>query len=438
MNKENQKEIKAQKSDVFENSFKVDLIDSCTIENGIISLSEYEKTQAELTYLELNEYPSFFIPASGSGSRMFKFLFEWLKDEIDTEDVQSFFNNAEKLPFFSSLVTNIIDKEDFVNEVLQKFSELPKGLIPFFNSDGASQTSFQAQIRQSKQLAGEKVKIHFTVQQSFLTKIEENISEKLANISFSFQDELTNSFCFHENQELVIENGDELRRPAGHGALLNNLNAVQGDLILMKNIDNIQDESSSLATISAWKQTIGVLILFKKDLKKLMDNFTTKGLVEINDKYQFLSKEEEANFSSEDLKLICNRPTRVCGMVTNEGEPGGGPFWIKDSNGITKQIIEKAQFKEDENQSEIVKRSSHFNPVFIALSKTNIHDEPLDLMSFRDDSKFFIVNKSHKGKEILYRELPGLWNGSMSNWNTLFLKVSSNVFTPVKSVLDLI
>ena len=342
------------------------------------------------------------------------------------------------MPFFSSLVTNIIDKEDFVNEVLQKFSELPKGLIPFFNSDGASQTSFQAQIRQSKQLAGEKVKIHFTVQRSFLTKIEENISEKLANISFSFQDELTNSFCFHENQELVIENGDELRRPAGHGALLNNLNAVQGDLILMKNIDNIQDESSSLATISAWKQTIGVLILFKKDLKKLMDNFTTKGLVEINDKYQFLSKEEEANFSSEDLKLICNRPTRVCGMVTNEGEPGGGPFWIKDSNGITKQIIEKAQFKEDENQSEIIKRSSHFNPVFIALSKTNIHDEPLDLMSFRDDSKFFIVKKSHKGKEILYRELPGLWNGSMSNWNTLFLKVSSNVFTPVKSVLDLI
>ena len=276
------------------------------------------------------------------------------------------------------------------------------------------------------------------MQPNFLTEIEENVSGKSPNISFSFQDGDTNAFCFYKNEELVEENGIKLRRPAGHGALLKNINEVKGDLVLMKNIDNIQGESNSSSTVLAWKRAVGVLVLFKKELKTLMSNFTTKSLVELNTKYQFLSKEEEADFNREDLALICNRPTRVCGMVTNEGEPGGGPFWIKHATGVTKQIVEKAQFNEGEKQSEIVNRSSHFNPVFIALSKTNIDNEPLDLVNFRDDSKFFVVNKSHKGKEILYRELPGLWNGSMSNWNTLFLEVPLSVFTPVKSVLDLI
>jgi len=125
-------------------------------------------------------------------------------------------------------------------------------------------------------------------------------------------------------------------------------------------------------------------------------------------------------------------------MVINEGEPGGGPFWIEDEQGVSNQIIENSQISKSAYQQDIVQTSSHFNPVFIAVSKTDIEGRKLDLMQFRDDSKFFVVKKTHQGKEIFYRELPGLWNGGMSNWNTIFLEIPDIVFTPVKSVLDLL
>lgn len=150
-------------------------------------------------------------------------------------------------------------------------------------------------------------------------------------------------------------------------------------------------------------------------------------LRELNDKYQFISPDLIGEMSIDSIQQFLKRPSRVAGMVKNEGEPGGGPFWIKGENGVTNQIIEKSQIKEQSDQEQIVRDSSHFNPVFIALSKTDAFGNKLNLLDFRDDSKFFVVKKSHQGKEIFYRELPGLWNGGMSNWNTIFLEIPSSV-----------
>ena len=182
---------------------------------------------------------------------------------------------------------------------------------------------------------------------------------------------------------------------------------------------------------------MSLLTKFKTELLALSKDFSTKSLIELNQQYQFIASELVSDMTVDSIKKFLNRPTRIAGMVKNKGELGGGPFWISDENGVTNQIIEKAQIKDLDTQQEIVQKSSHFNPVFIAISKTDAFGNKLNLLDFRDDSKFFVVKKSHKGKDILYRELPGLWNGGMSNWNTIFLEIPSTVFSPVKSVLDL-
>ncbi|MDC0100689.1 DUF4301 family protein, partial [Crocinitomicaceae bacterium] len=155
-------------------------------------------------------------------------------------------------------------------------------------------------------------------------------------------------------------------------------------------------------------------------------------------KYDFLSGMEMDAFDEARLSELTSRPSRVCGMVKNEGALGGGPFWINDNGVVTKQIIEGVQISGEEDQQAILKLSSHFNPVFIALSKTDVNDKPLDLMSFIDASKNLVVTRSHKGSEIMYRELPGLWNGAMSDWNTIFLEIPVEVFSPVKTANDLL
>jgi hypothetical protein len=153
--------------------------------------------------------------------------------------------------------------------------------------------------------------------------------------------------------------------------------------------------------------------------------------------YQILPEEDIAGFNKAKLLTLASRPTRVCGMVKNEGEPGGGPFWIHDNGIVTKQIIEKAQISDDRNAQIIAKQSSHFNPVFMVVSKSDTNGNILDLDLFKDDSKYFVVSKSHKGMDVHYRELPGLWNGSMSNWNTIFVEIPLEVFSPVKTINDL-
>ncbi|HIP31333.1 MAG TPA: DUF4301 family protein [Crocinitomicaceae bacterium] len=431
------KDIIDQRNQVFEQEFQVELASSCTVGNGILRLDGVAKENARIAFEESNDKPSFFIPASGSGSRMFKFLYQWLEDGIETEDVKLFFTELPNFPFFGELAASLSDRKAIVSEVLEKFSTMPKGLIPFHRYENEVRTAFQEHLAQAKDFLGEDAQIHFTVQKEFESDISENIVED-KHVSFSYQNDETDAYCFDESGELIKEGEEYLRRPAGHGALLENLNAIDSDLVLLKNIDNIQHSSKSRTSKETWRLAIGTLLNFKKDVQKLANDFSSEKLSKLNEAYQFLSKNQLVSFKEKDLQTILNRPTRICGMVKNEGEPGGGPFWIADKQGVSNQIIEKAQIKNSKEQQVIVQRSSHFNPVFIVVSKTDVQGNKLDLMQFRDNSKFFVVKKTHKGKEIFYRELPGLWNGSMSNWNTIFLEIPSDVFTPVKSILNLL
>ncbi|MBL1281457.1 MAG: DUF4301 family protein [Fluviicola sp.] len=431
------KDIIEQHAQVFEREFQVELTASCTVGNGIVRANKEVIAKARTAFDSLSQQASFFVPASGSGSRMFGFLYQWLNGGLETQEIQHFFNELPNFPFYGELKTVNSDKKAIVEEILQKFSAIPKGLIPFHQYNGEVRTAFQEHLAQAKDFLGESARIHFTVQQEFKDAISKNIGSG-EQISFSYQNDETDAYCFDANGEVMKENEEFLRRPAGHGALLENLNAIDNDIVLIKNIDNIQHFSKVEKTKDAWKLSVGILVNFKNDLQKLTSDYSFEKLKVINENYQFLSKEQLENFKKEDLQGILIRPTRVCGMVLNEGEPGGGPFWSVDKQGVSKQVIEKSQIDKSDAQQEIVQKSTHFNPVFIAVSKTDVFGNKLDLMQFRDDSKFFVVKKTHKGKEIIYRELPGLWNGSMSNWNTIFLEIPQEVFTPVKSVLDLL
>ena len=437
MSVETKKDIIDQRNQVFEKTFKVDLKDSCNIGTGILRLNDLMLKEVRSTFINAEFSSSFFIPASGSGSRMFKFLFQWLENEVETKEISHFFQELDEFPFKSELTSDGTDNRELVKEILNKYSTLPKGLIPFHKYPNEIRTAFQEHVSQAKLFFGDDVKIHFTIQQKSEGLILENLGLN-NNISFSYQNDETDAFCFDNGKEIVKEGNQFLRRPAGHGALLENLNALDEDVILLKNIDNIQHGSKSKPTKDTWSSAVGTLLLFQNELKEIAKNYSIEKLIELNNKFQFLSQEALQNFTHKDFQNIISRPTRVCGMVKNEGEPGGGPFWVSDENGISNQIVEKAQIKNDDSQLKIVQSSSHFNPVFIALSKTDCKGNPLDLLKYRDDSKFFVVKKTHKGKDILYRELPGLWNGSMSNWNTIFLEIPQEVFTPVKSVLDLL
>lgn len=443
MPKELNEEMILQKKQVFSSDSKVNLSAACTPENGILVLSELDKQKAIQEYNDSSVKPVFFIPASGSGSRMFQFLFEWLETNVETPLVKSFFERVEEMPFFKTNNLELKDKEAFVRQLLDtsqlNLGERPKGLVPFHEEEGTYFSAFQDQVRQAFQLTQNETEINFTIQPQFEAEIKTHLeSLKLSvQLNFSYQEESTNAFCFDENHDLIETNGIPLRRPAGHGALLENLNKIDSDIILIKNIDNVQHTSKSELTVDTWKEATGVLLQFQRELKELSKNYSIEKLNALNTVYQFLSPTEIAKMNETKLASLVNRPSRVCGMVKNEGEPGGGPFWVEANGKVTKQIIEKIQISNDSDQQEIVSGSTHFNPVFIVASKTDCYGKRLDLINFRDNDAFFVVEKSQLGKKVFYRELPGLWNGAMSNWNTIFLEIPSETFSPVKTIVDL-
>ena len=438
MSIETKKAILIEKKQVFEQTFIVDLIQSCSIENGILKLTQEEKQYYTDFFKKNISTISFFIPASGSGSRMFAFLYKWLENGEETAQISQFFEKMTLFPFFNELIAAKKNKKEIVEEIIQRFASLPKGLIPFHSYKNGVRTAFQEHATQIKCFFGKESMIHFTVQKDFEEDIQKNL-ENFSEVSFSYQNDETDAYCFDENKDVVKQQGEFLRRPAGHGALLENLNKLNSDIIVIKNIDNVQHFSKAETFHSTSQELIGLLKSFKIELKKLLSDFSIENLKNLNQRFPFLQETDVEKMTYDDVLVFSKRPTRVCGMVKNEGEPGGGPFWISAKKGMNNQIIEKAQIDfENEQQLAIVQESSHFNPVFITLSKTDVNGNLLDLMKFRDESKIFVVSKNYKGKKIFYRELPGLWNGSMSNWNTIFVEIPLAVFTPVKSVMDLL
>jgi len=467
--------------------------DAASVGNGIIRLNKEElKRRIDLYNIkvEQNIKPLKFIPASGAASRMFKSLFEGLESfekdipekEILTENraAKEFADKFDDFAFATDL-KNIIQKNseeinckneiDFLlNKKGLNYGSLPKGLLKFHLYETEARTPFEEHLVEGAKYAKDNngiAKLHFTVSpehqpefEKLLEKIKESYEKELNvnfDISFSQQKPSTDTIAVDLNNNPFRENdGSLLFRPGGHGALIENLNDLDADIIFIKNIDNVVPDRLKKPTIDYKKALAGVLLknqeklfLYQKELNEkhpvalssaflaAASNFLENTLNTKPAKNQYYTEKEELFHY---LKEKYNRPLRVCGMVKNEGEPGGGPFWAQNSDGtISLHVVESSQIdSESVQQKQIVKNATHFNPVDLVCATKNYKGEKFNLTEFTDPATGFISKKSKDGKELKAQELPGLWNGAMSNWNTLFVEVPIETFNPVKTVNDLL
>ncbi len=443
----------------------LNVIRPCRVNDGItqldaISFSKY------ITYFEAkknNKKITFFIPASGSGSRMFGNLYDYIQNKNNSnsdtiEFIEQLLNNIERFSFYNklsqsfkdNLKAGLVDIEKLVNFILFEeglnFGDLPKGLIPFHLYGKFIINPFQEHILQGTKIAGEKANFHFTINEKYKTEINHSIQilKEITGIDFSStyseQNPETHSTAFNQNNEVAKENNIPIIRPSGHGALIHNLNSIQSDLIFIKNIDNIQHYNKANTALATKKALGGLLLNFQADVFHFLNSINESNwenlALKLNTHYNLSIS--DANLQSKDwLFTYFNRPIRVCGMVKNEGQAGGGPFWTADKEGNeSKQIIEKAQFSP--SQLSIILHATHFNPVDIVCSTVTYTNTKFNLLDFVNEELYFIVNKTQNGQNIKYIENPGLWNGGMYNWLTLFYEINSSCFSPVKTVLDLL
>lgn len=427
-----------------------------------------------------------FVPASGAASRMFKFLFEYLEDaHSNVDEVEKFIGNIEYFAFYEDLkeslnrkgisIENAIWRKDYtaiVKELLEPqgldYGNLPKGLIKFHRYQDHSRTPVEEHMVEGANYsinADDTVRIHYTVLPEHKDKFETHVVSKVPayedffrvkyQTGYSFQEESTDRVAVDKDNNLFRNaDGSLLFRPGGHGALLNNLNRLHDDVVFIKNIDNVVPDKYKVVTYDYKKTLAGLLVdyqkkifnylgqleeqqdLSHKDLQGML-NFLKNGLHVLPPNDLDVSNSEVL---AEYLFRKFNRPLRVCGMVKNQGEPGGGPFWVKDSDGsISLQIVEKSQVNmEDINQKIILEDSTHFNPVDIVCGLKDFRGRKFDLFQYRDSSAGIITHKSKDGKTLKAQELPGLWNGGMAYWNTVFVEVPLITFNPVKTVNDLL
>ena len=474
------------------------LVEAASIGNGILRLDNsdqddyiglFEDSRNSLSLVK-------FVPASGAASRMFKFLFEFLKQfDCEKDSINAyinknkgsglaiFFAGLEKLPFFEEVVHKLHEvipnfnelsydekRVEFIKTMLDvdrlNYSAYPKGLLPFHRYREHVSTAFEEHLFEASLYASSNnvANVHFTISQDHNKEfdkefkyIEEDVEEQTQmtfNISFSNQKKATDTIAIKTNDELYREaNGKLLFRASGHGALLENLNALDYDLIFIKNIDNVIVSKHHEELAKYKKILAGVLIEAQRDVFEFL-NQLDKGDVDENtcsliaeflrDRFNQIIAEEFSTFSIEKkieyLKDRLNRPIRVGGIVKNEKEPGGGPFWVEDEEGnISLQIVEFAQINlKDETQKNIVKSATHFNPTDFVCGIKNYRGEVFDLKKFVDPNANFITTKSRFDQEIKALERPGLWNGSMAYWNSIYVEVPLLTFNPVKTVNDLL
>ncbi len=409
-----------------------------------------------------------FVPASGAATRMFKRLISFHQEpnlknlnEGDFYSVKSGFEKIEIFAFFNTLKSscaNLENLEQLADKILYSglgYAGIPKGLIEFHQYDNQSRTAFEEHLHESVGMSngGNEIDIHLTVSPEHKDAFERTLDEIKAktglnlNVSFSFQEKSTDTLALYEDESLVRDNnGNLLLRPGGHGALLQNLNKLDADIIFVKNIDNLTHGDYLEETIQYKKMLGGILINIVKKLSEIFKNVSSaKSGDEIKNAAEYLEKEFGADFSKsanlkEDVLTFINRPVRVCGMVKNTGEPGGGPFWVRNADGTDSlQIVEKAQINLNlPDQKEYFNGATHFNPVDLVCYLKNPEGKKLDLNNFVDKNACFVSEKTHQGKSIRVLEHPGLWNGAMADWLTIFVEVPLITFNPVKELNDLL
>lgn len=480
------------------NTFKegipfVNLQSAAVVGNGILRFKEEE--EKELIQLYESKVKDLdilkFVPASGAASRMFKALFSFLDSydynseslevylqRTNDKDIKKLSEGLENMPFYKKVMDRLPSnfKSDgekiylFVKELLGddalNYGFYPKGLLPFHKYGDTTATPFEEHLKEGALYASSsgESKLHFTISeqheemfQSELNQVGDRVSKETGidyTVDYSFQKPSTDTIAVDmENNPFRNPDGTVLFRPGGHGALIENLNEQDADIIFIKNIDNVAIMADAKAVADSKKTLAGVLLkvqekafefanildgesITEENLEKIKEFLTEELNVKFKENFDSLSKDEKVRL----LKNRINRPIRICGMVKNEGEPGGGPFWIKSTNGdVSLQIIESAQIDMDNpDQVDILQNSTHFNPVDLVCGIRDYTGEKYNLLDFVDPKQGFITDKTMNGKELKALELPGLWNGAMAHWNTIFVEVPLVTFNPVKTVLDLL
>ncbi len=452
-----EKNVLEQKKAILNGVPSLDVLKPCRLGDGIIQLEKEEELAFKQRFELLTKQLSFFIPASGSGSRMFQFLYDYLNQtsELNQAQTEQFIRRISSFAFYKCFPNDVKEKienfawtiDDLITFVLGEdglnYGLYPKGLIPFHSLGPFILNPFQEQLIQGSKLKNQPIAFHFTIQSKFKDHFEEaikSLSEMTGDdypVSYSEQDANTNSYAFYPDGTLAIgDKSEAIRRPAGHGTLLANLAQIESEYVLVKNIDNLQHFSQSEASTEQWKILVGLLDHLKEAFLTLDAEPSLVEFEKLNQRFQLLPQNEIKNL--EELKTFIRRPMRVCGMVKNEGQPGGGPFFVQKDGKIRKQIVEKAQLANTDKVNALLMQSTHFNPVMMVLGMKDFHGNKFDLTQFTENDSYFIVEKDHIGKKIQFIEYPGLWNGGMAKWNTVFVEIPNEVFTPVKIVLDLL
>lgn len=484
--------------EIFRNGIlKSNLISPATINNGILSFSEAE-FEEKANFFDLQKEKlklKKFVPASGAASRMFKFLTAFLNDfDIKKETINAYINRKkdsdlsifivamDKFPFFKTLDKKLkeiypdfetLDRDYknyyFVKTLLSPeyfdFANKPKAVLPFHQYKTHIANPIEEHLNECVHYAtsNQVSNLHFTVSEIHQTlfenevevlkeKVEQDSKVKI-DIGYSYQNKSTDSICVDAKNSPVRDKDNNLVfRPGGHGALIENLKELDSDIIFIKNIDNvIQNHIDKIALYK--KALAGVLIKVQQKVFGYLDAIEKQEIKEenIEEIVAFLMQKLNIELSNDfnkftfenkvnKIKELLNRPIRVCGMVKNEGEPGGGPFWVRNDKGaVSLQIVETSQVDlANKKQTEILAEATHFNPVDLVCGIKNYKNEKFDLLQFVDQKAGFIVEKSVDGKTVKSYELPGLWNGAMANWLTIFVAVPLITFNPVKTVNDLL
>lgn len=476
---------------------KITLEKPATIGDGIVKLSTEEfqsyadSFDAKKNKLKLKK----FVPASGAASRMFKFLNEFLNDfDHENETINAYINRKkdknlptflagiEKFPFYNEIKAKIKELHPdyyslesheksylFIKTMLSQdyfdFANKPKGILDFHKYETEIATPVEEHLNECAFYASSNSvsHLHFTVSdhhenlfQSIIDRVKQKVEDKSktkVHVSYSHQHKSTDTIAVAPNNEpFRTESGRLVFRPGGHGALINNLNNLDADVLFIKNIDNVIQ--NHIKEITLYKKGLGGILLdLQQKVFKILNaiensaigesqipeiiHFMEKKLnIDVLEDFEKYTLENKIEFITNKL----NRPIRVCGMVKNEGEPGGGPFWVRSYKGnVSLQIVESSQVETNNaEQAEILAKATHFNPVDLVCATKNYKGEKFDLTEFIDPSTGFIVSKNRNGQELKGYELPGLWNGAMAKWITAFVEVPLITFNPVKTVNDLL
>ncbi|HDR90317.1 MAG TPA: DUF4301 family protein [Bacteroidetes bacterium] len=466
--------------------------------DGIIRLTREKITNYRKFYEENRENQRILklVPASGAATRMFKALYEALSDGKKEKEkdfslylqregnraIQELLNRIGRFAFYPRLRKRMEakgmdpDKPKYARETLEmilkedglNYGNLPKGLILFHRYTQGERTAAEEHLAEGAHYAStpdHTVHVHFTVSPEHIDLFQRLMDEKIPlyekeygvtyRLDFSLQKPSTDTLAVDmANRPFREKDGTLLFRPGGHGALIENLNDIPADVIFIKNIDNVSPDRLKPVTVKYKKALAGILLTLREKIfrylhmldeaqdhspglvKEILSFLEQELCVRHPGKIHRMSQEERADY----CRIKLNRPLRVCGMVKNEGEPGGGPFWVKNPDGsLGLQIAESSQFNlNNPDQRKIFRSSTHFNPVDLVCSTLDYQGNPFYLPDFRDPDTGFISKKSKNGKDLKALELPGLWNGAMANWNTVFVEVPPETFTPVKTVMDLL